>query len=610
MKVLKIITSLILLIVVLIPLLINVAVYNNAAVTLYWPVPGHTRISQYLHKNAIDISDSSIYGADVIAAMSGTVTHVFTCTENHYPNLSSCNGFGTGVVIAGDDGRTYQYAHMMGYSIPSNVYVGAYVNKGQKIGRVGNTGNSSATHLHFGISPTNRYWDPSTKCPSTENYDYSGVSSTVTKLTISGVNYPMNKKSGDSFEVFGVISSPNLLVYGEAIVYDANGNFVFGIGTYNYLRVFNFNEYDSQMTFSSLPDGEYTYVVRARDSKGYTASISKNFSVGGYSSTTSATEGTIEGKHDCDGMNSWDSGKVYVLPGCLQNGVRTYTCTECKATKTENIPAVGHSWDSGKIQSEANCLQNGIKVYTCNNCGEIRQETVPSMGGHSWSSWITAKEPTIYEEGCENRICNQCGLYESRTLPKLENPNPFYDVPNAQWYTDGILWCYDRGYMSGVSENYFDRKGNTTRAMFVTILAGIDGADESYSTMSFTDVKSGRWYSNSIEWAYRNGYASGIGGNLFGYNDPVTREQLALFLYTYSQKKGYNVYTSVGLSGYSDHSSIHYWALNAMEWAVSKGLISGTSTTTLSPRNNATRAEIALIIRNYVETVANISTVN
>ena len=126
-----------------------------SAVNALWPVPGHTEYGglhgayyngrQYY--NAIDISDGSINGATVVAAMGGTVTRKYTCTEQHYGSEGDCLGFGTGLVISGDDGKTYQYAHMQGGSIPDSVYVGVYVSRGQQIGRVGTTGNSCQAHI-------------------------------------------------------------------------------------------------------------------------------------------------------------------------------------------------------------------------------------------------------------------------------------------------------------------------------------------------------------------------------------------------------------------------------------------------------------------------------
>lgn len=146
------------------------------AATLVWPVPGHKSLSQgFYYNNAneyhygIDISDGSITGATIVAAMGGTVKYVRNCTQQHPGSQHNCYGFGTGVVIIGDDGRAYQYAHMQGGSVPSNVYVGARVEAGQMIGRVGQTGDATGPHLHFGISNGQNYWENNVN-PMLETY--------------------------------------------------------------------------------------------------------------------------------------------------------------------------------------------------------------------------------------------------------------------------------------------------------------------------------------------------------------------------------------------------------------------------------------------------------
>ncbi len=151
-----------------------------------WPVPGHTEwneerglhgalVNGKQYKNGIDIRDegrNGIDGATVVAAMGGTVTHKFTCEQTHPldQEKTDCNGFGTGLVISGDDGKTYQYAHMQGGSIPDSVYVGARVERGQEIGRVGMTGQATGPHLHFGISNTSNYWEDGDPRPGVTDY--------------------------------------------------------------------------------------------------------------------------------------------------------------------------------------------------------------------------------------------------------------------------------------------------------------------------------------------------------------------------------------------------------------------------------------------------------
>ena len=146
---------------VLLAVCVPLSAPSAAAATLMWPVPGHTALSRGWINGShygLDIHDSSINGATIVAAMGGRVTHKWTCGTQHYGSYGDCNGFGTGIVIRGNDGRDYNYGHMQAGSIPSNVYVGATVNTGDMIGRVGTTGNSTGPHLHFGISNGGNYW--------------------------------------------------------------------------------------------------------------------------------------------------------------------------------------------------------------------------------------------------------------------------------------------------------------------------------------------------------------------------------------------------------------------------------------------------------------------
>lgn len=191
--------------------------------SLVWPVPGHTNLSQGFHNgNAIDISDGSIYGANVVAAMGGTVTHIWLY-DCHHDNQSEadahCYGFGTGIVIQGDDGRIYQYAHMLPGSVPGNVYRGAYISAGQKIGQVGNSGFSTGTHLHFGISIGN-YWNASGINPQNEQYTYDVPPATVS-LNWSNISAsPSNNNAAIHAEadtnVSGSFTEAGITVWNEA----------------------------------------------------------------------------------------------------------------------------------------------------------------------------------------------------------------------------------------------------------------------------------------------------------------------------------------------------------------------------------------------------------
>ncbi|MBR2730788.1 MAG: leucine-rich repeat protein [Clostridia bacterium] len=140
--------------------------------TITWPVPGHNKLSRGYSKdhNGIDIHDSSIKGADIIAAVGGTVVVINKCTQQHYGSYGDCGGRGTGLVIYGDDKRSYTYGHMLANSIPTNIKKGSRIERGQKIGQVGTTGYSSGPHLHFGIAASKTWWADTGTDPMKETY--------------------------------------------------------------------------------------------------------------------------------------------------------------------------------------------------------------------------------------------------------------------------------------------------------------------------------------------------------------------------------------------------------------------------------------------------------
>ncbi len=316
----------------------------------------------------------------------------------------------------------------------------------------------------------------------------------------------------------------------------------------------------------------------------------------------------------CD--HTFGEWSVTVEPTCEMPGEEQRFCTECGNTEFREIEPIDHT----EVHVEAkdpSCVEDGnIEYYYCSVCGYHRTPDglptnrfnviVPSTGDHSFGEWTITIQPTVFDTGEQSRSCSICGETEVEELAKLEMTNPFTDVKEGKWYTEGILYCYHNNYMTGMTSDLFGYKESVTRAMFVTILAKIDGADtSSYTETSFSDVKAGQWYSASIEWAYQNGYAAGIGDKIFGYKENVSREQIAMFLYTYSEKNDISVTRRAALAGFDDYDRIHAYALDAVSWAVKVGLISGTSDTILAPRDPATRAEIALIINNYVENVMN-----
>ena len=189
-------------------------VRSAAAENWLWPVPGHMRLSRGYSAahDGLDISDGSIAGANIVATKSGTVKHWWNdclhvsagnkgCNCSYTGNLS--NGFGNGLVIQHDDGTISSYGHMMYDSIPQQYRrVGARVNQGAVIGKVGSAGWSTGYHLHFTICSSYDYWkNQINNNPDRINYTYGGSAilqdSSVSQLDYQGdyVDYTAFRKT-------------------------------------------------------------------------------------------------------------------------------------------------------------------------------------------------------------------------------------------------------------------------------------------------------------------------------------------------------------------------------------------------------------------------------
>ena len=602
------------------------------AATLVWPVPGHKSLSQgFYYNNAneyhygIDISDGSITGATIVAAMGGTVKYVRNCTQHHPGSQHNCYGFGTGVVIIGDDGRAYQYAHMQGGSVPSNVYVGARVEAGQMIGRVGQTGDATGPHLHFGISNGQNYWENNVN-PMLETYADGpsvGVEWINEQIQTWDTNCYVYSRATTS--VKGTFSS------GGITLWDSKGNVVATRDdsvnwTGTYLNVgYNITE---EIGVTLTPGTAYKYQLRAVfNGKTYTkegtvTTTGQAPHTHYYTATVTAPTCTTKGytTHTCACGNSyvdtytdalghaWDNGKVTKQPTETETGTKTFTCTRCGETKTETIPKLTHEHSYKAVVTAPTCTAKGYTTHTC-ACGDSYVDSYVLPLGHDWGSGKVTKEPTATENGIKTYICARCGETKTEVIPAGGCPSAgFTDVPGEDnWAHAGIDYCVANGLMSGVGGNLFAPKKTTTRAQIVQILYNLQGEPRVYGSTPFTDLTND-WYQDAILWAYQTGVVAGTSGTTFDPDLPVTREQIAVILMEYTSRVlGLkNLCTPADLSRYPDAGSVSDWAKNAMADAVALGLISGASNggqTYLEPQGSATREQVATILMEFCKNV-------
>ena len=186
------------------------------------------------------------------------------------------------------------------------------------------------------------------------------------------------------------------------------------------------------------------------------------------------------------------------------------------------------------------------------------------------------------------------------SLPSVGDKLPFTDM-NGHWAYDAVSYSYKNSLMNGVNASRFAPDSTLNRAMMVTMLYRMTGSPAVSGNSVFSDVPSGKWYSDAVQWASVNGVVNGVGKDRFAPDTQITREQMASMMMRYAQFKQYSTGKSADLSAFNDAGSISSWALESMKWANAAGLINGRTASTIAPQDTATRAEAATILMRFCE---------
>lgn len=210
---------------------------------------------------------------------------------------------------------------------------------------------------------------------------------------------------------------------------------------------------------------------------------------------------------------------------------------------------------------------------------------------------------SINEPGVTPRDIARASNHTACSISGAKPEDNLKDISN-HWAKNQIRYVVGNGLMGGVSSTKFEPDGAMTRAMLVTVLYGMENKPNAAQN-TFSDVPNGMWYTDAISWAHRNNIVGGYSSDKFGPYDPVTREQAALIMYKYAKMRNYNTaYTDSSLDKFSDKGSISSYAVTAMKWAASRGVMSGTSSTTIAPKASITRAQTAAMLKNFLEKTA------
>ena len=178
----------------------------------------------------------------------------------------------------------------------------------------------------------------------------------------------------------------------------------------------------------------------------------------------------------------------------------------------------------------------------------------------------------------------------SRTFPDTDN----------HWASNAVKFVTGRELFAGVTENSFGPAVKMSRGMLAQVLYTMEGRPAYQSGDSFTDVKENDWFRDAVLWASGTGVASGYGNGQFGPEDNLTREQLALILYSCAGRPAHSDTPPV----FTDSGSISGYAVDALAWAVESGIMNGVGGGRIAPQAVATRAEAAVMLMQFCGTIA------
>lgn len=371
-----------------------------------------------------------------------------------------------------------------------------------------------------------------------------------------------------------------------------------GSGTFNNANieesasiVYETKDKDSSLT---VKGGTYVNVEIKQDAKGNVSLTGGSFSGG---ITGDATENEKQEIVEISGGTYNDNVKAYLADGLVQNADgsvgKPYT-PPANPSYSITTPAA----ENGKVTVSPTSAKAGAKVtitVTPDDGFELDELTV--------TRGSTAVTVTKNSDGTYSFTMPQGSVTVTATFvcdggDKCPSA-PFTDVNTSLWYHEEIDYVVENGLMNGDSPTTFAPQRELSRAELAQILYNKEGRPAVEGDMVFADVPAGEWFYPAILWANQEEVVGGDSPTTFVPNRAITREELAVMLYRYAGKPA----ASGSLKDFTDGDEVSTWAEDAMVWAVTEGIISGDTPTTLDPGDGATRAEAAAMLMRFCENV-------
>lgn len=335
-------------------------------------------------------------------------------------------------------------------------------------------------------------------------------------------------------------------------------------------------------------------------------------------------------------VHSYDAGVETTKATCKQEGVMTYTCTDCGKTLEETLPKTGHTpgdavkygsdshrikclvcgevistegceYDDVEVTREATCTATGEMTYTCTVCGRVKTEKVPQLdhtpgepelyysGTHRvkclvcertvstddciYGAGVVTRRPTITDWGELTYTCTVCGGTKTDTITRLDDPrDKFTDVAPDGFYLDAVAWALEKKITTGTSDTAFSPDVTCTQGQILTFLWRAKGEPAPTGAVSGDE-----YYAKPAQWAAEQGLTDD-----FSANADCTRAMVVTYLWRLAG--------SPKAASSSSFTDVPDTLADAVSWAAEQGITTGTSETTFSPDITCTRGQIVTFL--------------
>ena len=456
---------------------------------------------------------------------------------------------------------------------------------------------------------------------------YNSISSAPVVITIEKIKVAIPAEDTTTYTYTGTEQTYQIA---ENAAYTIAGNKQTNANTTGYPVTVTLNDTETHAwTDDSIEAKNYTFIINKATIT--VAAKNQEVYVNGTAPVLGTEHYTVTGLVNSETLKTAPTIEYETTPDTSATGSVVIKVYGAEAPDGGNYNDVVHTNGTLTIKNRPSSGGGGVSRYTVkfetNGGSKVANKTVnrnavleapeaPTKDGFKFDGWFTDKELTTAYDFTA-KVTKGFTLYakwtEIEKEPDVDKPedkddpettewkNPFNDVKADDWFYANVQYVVENKLMNGVAVDEFAPNDTLTRAMLVTVLYRNAGEPAVNKSIPFADVDMGAYYASAVIWAKQNGIVNGVTETEFAPDANITREQIAAIMFRYAQYNGMDAVTLEENLHFTDASKISEYAVSAMNWAVGTGLMKGKSTTTINPKDNATRAEIAAILQRFIE---------